>query len=654
MKYKYANPITIESLPVNRKIKNFFLRKYESLTIHNGMDYANEYFKSLRLTLMHILETRSWEKSQYMNMLHSSRLKVDYPTRVLIEMLKSQPHVVLHFLKFPSGNTLIKPNANEAYKSLKVELESSKDNCYPSDILDLASRTLKQSQKRARVPKAYNLMRPGFHDLLRPFKMGYMARKLEKDLTSSPVHPVLYKDAKQVDNVWSSPSYEKDRNDYLNQFNDFQNRDASITVGEIHLVAKGNDDYRAVATPNRFFQERLKPLETTLSEILRRSGVDASFNQSKFDETLMSWVNDPEIEPYGIDIHHATNYLPFGMSKVVIGNVLNAHSEELNKVDFVTPMKFRNGHVSNRKRNSLDIVNKSYDEFLLLSKSQWETPLGAVRFNRGQPLGLLGSFKTLTITNSFLCEMAIQLYEEHTGENLDADLQYVVLGDDVVFKHKLVGNYYIEILKQLDVPLSLHKSFHTNLVEFAGKAYIRNNGYHYLTDHHILTYNNVFDWQAATGVLIPWHNLSKELRNRFTREVERRNGKTLQLQPSVIYSRIAGMVTESTHIKKLDEWLLYFNVVNDVAHEVPRIAIDTATDAFPVFLDGKIVVQNTKISYYVRADSPIRRQIKNRSGRPWWKDTKYQIATTDSLVGRAVDSERWFQEDHRRGFSAYS
>lgn len=96
---------------------------------------------------------------------------------------------------------------------------------------------------------------------------------------------------------------------------------------------------------------------------------------------------------------------------------------------------------------------------------------------------------------------------------------YVVLGDDVVIMNKKLRKAYIQLMTSAGIPLSLHKSYEGRGVEFAGKWFFKNQAPFYNTDQHAITWNSLFDYQFATGVYIPYGNLPTKIRRKFAHKV---------------------------------------------------------------------------------------------------------------------------------------
>lgn len=81
----------------------------------------------------------------------------------------------------------------------------------------------------------------------------------------------------------------------------------------------------------------------------------------------------------------------------------------------------------------------------------------------GQPMGLYGSFPLFHLTHYLLLNsLAMSLHLEPNGSH------FAVLGDDVLVFNEELRSEYLRALKALQVPVSQHKCYEGNLVEFAG------------------------------------------------------------------------------------------------------------------------------------------------------------------------------------------
>jgi hypothetical protein len=89
-----------------------------------------------------------------------------------------------------------------------------------------------------------------------------------------------------------------------------------------------------------------------------------------------------------------------------------------------------------------------------------------ITYNCGQPMGAYSSWSTFTLSHH------VVLHYIHTKLNLTEKF-YMILGDDIVIYHDEVAKMYQEIMKQLDVGISIPKScISSNMYEFAKRIFI--------------------------------------------------------------------------------------------------------------------------------------------------------------------------------------
>ena len=680
---------------VNKEVKQHFLVRYVKLIQSNGLSNANSYFKNLRLLFMRLI-AGELSDPQFVESLRTLRIKYDGPMRKLMATAKSQPSQVLNFLKFPSGNPFNKGDEDSTYRDLVDEL-SQASHRRNIDVDVLAQRTIEFLIQEGKRPR--RMRRPGLADAFAPFSPAQLGR-LTKSIQKSKGHyvnPRQYADCRYLQDhkggVYYSQQFMIDRERYKDPYLCDKG-----PVGEIHLVQKGTDDFRAVAVPNRFLQLELEPSYYWLTALTQRTRAEATFDQSQYDHLIQQWVDAEDIQPYGVDIHHATNTLPFEHGRNLISKLLDIHIRDLYNekvfVEEVIPM-LDGSHTYNSRNYSESVgslVLQSYRKFEKIAKAPWIIPregYGTVRFLTGQPLGTLPSFRVLNFQNMLYAEMAIlrssdqlrkfyntpeeQLVEVYqtTKEkiaslkqwarnrvwDLSNNQQYVVLGDDIVFKHQEVAKHYINILDVTGVPLSLHKSFKGKLVEFAGKVFIKNQIPRYITDQTVLTNNNLFEWSRATGIPISWNQVPFKLRSRLERRFQKYRTVASKLNLVVpdstrcipgVFNHIMKEVTGST--TPYGGWSTYHQLVMDASKEATLVVPDTGSYTFPVWTGEKMEIY-TASQHRNRLNVPIRGNYQ-RSGRPQWKDTKYQLDTSDFLLGTGLAAQQWYDEDRAKAWRA--
>lgn len=123
----------------------------------------------------------------------------------------------------------------------------------------------------------------------------------------------------------------------------------------------------------------------------------------------------------------------------------------------------------------------------------WEDK--TITYNCGQPMGAYSSWSTFTLSHHVI------LHYIHHKLDLK-EYFYMILGDDIVIYHDDVAKMYQDIMKQLDVEISIPKScISSNMYEFAKRIFI--NGievsgiqigglYNNINKYHLL-YQSIFE-----------------------------------------------------------------------------------------------------------------------------------------------------------------
>lgn len=201
-----------------------------------------------------------------------------------------------------------------------------------------------------------------------------------------------------------------------------------ILGGEIHFLQEQGGKLRSVASPFLVHQLALRPFGKSLYELVESLPWDCTHDQSLPVPVLQNHLKGNKMV-YSIDLSSATDYFPLSIQ--------------------LTVLKALYGHISDIQL------------FEDISRSDWRSELGTLKWHRGQPLGLYPSFASFTLTHGILL-----WYLNGCQHKND----FFVLGDDVVILNKDLYEAYIKILDQMGCPWSREKSISSDkLCEFAGK-----------------------------------------------------------------------------------------------------------------------------------------------------------------------------------------
>nr|WAK72393.1 MAG: RNA-dependent RNA polymerase [Mitoviridae sp.] len=213
-------------------------------------------------------------------------------------------------------------------------------------------------------------------------------------------------------------------------------------VGRIVVLQEQGAKARVVAMPSAHLQLAFMPLHNRLADIARHAFPTQSVvtDQQKGVYGVLRHLSEGN-EVHSVDLSSATDRFPRDYSIQLL--------KELGMRNYAEALE--------------DVCSKT-----------WDSPWGEVTYGAGQPMGLYGSFPLFHLSNLMVCQAcedrASQL-ADLAGEELSRfqnGSTFYVLGDDVVFSDHRVMRNYKRIMKDLDAPISEHKSFSGRLTEFAG------------------------------------------------------------------------------------------------------------------------------------------------------------------------------------------
>lgn len=664
-----VNTVILSSIPIQKPVKNWILKKYAWLVKHNGVAYAAAVFSEMRVvSLGYRADTHRLDKvNEYVSAFPAKEKGM---VRKVFKCLDTHPQHMLQLLKLYVG-------MNEPTVTVKMSAEAedsyleSRPQHVNAAVPSFLSSWLKMVRSAKFTADEYSFLRSfGPYDKRTDYMckyvkghsyseyLDYMDRwkrvtyvksptddQIAKAIQSDEPLPEMYCDFDEksseseslLRDLWNlfnielggaqagfgndkpflSPGSIDLVESYLHPglmglFDQWSNGENlpdleksfldGCYVGNIHHIPKkGTVKRRPIAAPNRFLQLGMIPSYLVLEKLGNRLPKDATTDQSRFDKRVTNRVSNPNLYVGSVDLSQATDNLPLSWGEAIWDCLIKK---------WVTPE-----------------VQASWNLFLECSRAPWCNDGILSRWTVGQPLGCLPSFRVLSIThNLFLESLSFSLGYGHSP--------YTVLGDDVLIMSKKLRKEYIRQLKTRGIPLSLHKSFEGNLVEFAGKTYVKNHVPFYTSDQTPISYSSLFDYQRATGISIPWDHLPMQLQRRIERQVCHFGCKDKCLVPAIyqLVQCTAGLISSSDHFDSVAEdqmiqSFFYYDAILSEDREPDRN-----------YKSGIVMINNHPITYldYGYAEKHGYKQRFREIGLPDWYKQKFRPVTTDKLLNCAT------------------
>lgn len=219
-------------------------------------------------------------------------------------------------------------------------------------------------------------------------------------------------------------------------FNQFRSNPVKGYVRKLSIVNDPEAKARIIAIFDYWSQSFLRQIHEIHFNFLKRIPQDRTFTQ---DPILPKPPNGHKY--YSFDLSAATDRFPMALQELLVKHMFGEDLATrwrmiLTTIPFFVPWE---------------------------SNSEKET---FVSYSAGQPMGAYSSWSTFTISHHFI------LYVIHKELSI-AEMHYQILGDDIVIWHDDVAKRYLEIMKELDVGISIPKSnISFNMYEFAKRVFI--------------------------------------------------------------------------------------------------------------------------------------------------------------------------------------
>jgi len=210
-----------------------------------------------------------------------------------------------------------------------------------------------------------------------------------------------------------------------------------MVAGEVHFLQEPGYKLRSIASPYRLFQVASQPLKQDLGQLVSTLDWDCTHDQGKASQFIKEALSQHKIV-YSVDLSSATDYFPYELQEIALETI---YGKDCSYIQL-----FRD-----------------------VSRANWKSELGVIRWSKGQPLGFNPSFFTFTLTHGMLLQTLLGKEYDH---------QFFVLGDDVIILDKKLFDDYISTLQKLGCPYATDKTLiSSELAEFAGKVITSDNTY---------------------------------------------------------------------------------------------------------------------------------------------------------------------------------
>nr|ALD89116.1 RNA-dependent RNA polymerase [Rhizoctonia solani mitovirus 11] len=208
-----------------------------------------------------------------------------------------------------------------------------------------------------------------------------------------------------------------------------------LYLGKLAVVYDQAGKARVVASANWWIQSAFYGLHKSIFKFLKTLRKDGTMDQNAAYDNFIANC-DKSQNMSGFDLSAATDRLPINIQTVVLDccGVNGSLWAELMNVTYCAPF--------DNKEN-----------------------LGEVEYAVGQPMGAYSSWAMLALTHHMIVNLASIL----SGKDND-DINYAVLGDDVVINNDTVAEKYVELMSDLGLEISYGKSvISKRFTEFAKK-----------------------------------------------------------------------------------------------------------------------------------------------------------------------------------------
>jgi hypothetical protein len=232
---------------------------------------------------------------------------------------------------------------------------------------------------------------------------------------------------------------------WMEKQSELVNTETELFTGRLGFSAEPGGKTRKFAIGDYWSQLSLKPIQIALYKTLQSIPTDTTANQNRgFNNLVLHSRGKPT---YCFDLSSASDRIPASMQKYRLQLMSNLSVAD----NWYKVMTKRNFFIKPLKKS--------------------------VRWEVGQPLGLLSSFPSFSLWHHDIIQFAANYKRFHNGLPLKFFKQYRLLGDDVVIYDKEVARRYQDLMSKIGVKINLTKSVigdeENSQIEFAKRLALR-------------------------------------------------------------------------------------------------------------------------------------------------------------------------------------
>jgi hypothetical protein len=215
-------------------------------------------------------------------------------------------------------------------------------------------------------------------------------------------------------------------------------------IGHVSAVQEPGYKARFIASPYPAVQQMMRPLHKWLADLNRTLPGNWQFDQ----QAGKAWVRDHlGVHQWAtsVDLSGATDHFPLKLQTFCL-QALSADEQWVSAVETFSHAMWTTGDLA--------------PLFSKVEGLPHPYSLGFLKWEVGQPLGLIFSFNLFTLAHWALC-YGICLDEGYT------DSMFALVGDDVTWFDRVLANRYMSLMSSMGCPVSLQKTLESpKMAEF--------------------------------------------------------------------------------------------------------------------------------------------------------------------------------------------